>query len=62
MAVTLGCVDNSGGAMSGRYAGHAKIPTVTISAAAPYGAMFGGLVPGFDLSTITVSNAQAWTE
>ena len=62
VTVSLACVDNAGGAMSGRYDGHAKIPTVSISAAAPYGALFGGLVPGFDLNNITVSNAQAWTE
>ena len=62
MTISLRESDNAGGAMSGRYDGHAKIPTVSISAAAPYGALFGGLVPGFDLNNITVSNAQAWTE
>jgi Flp pilus assembly protein TadG len=61
VTVTITCVDNSGGAMSGRYDGYANIPTVTITAAAPYGALFGGLVP-IDLSSLTVSNAQAWTE
>ena len=62
VTVSITCVDNAGGAMGGRYTGFTKIPTVSISAAAPYGALFGGLVPGFDLSSITVSNAQAWTE
>ena len=62
VTVSIACVDNTGGALSGRYTGFTKIPTVSISAAAPYGAMFGGLVPGLDLSSITVTNAQAWTE
>ena len=60
VTVSLACVDNSGGAMSGRYAGYGNIPTVSITAAAPHSALFGDLV-GLDLSTITVSNAQAWT-
>lgn len=62
VTVAVACVDNSSAAMSGRYDGHAKIPTVTITAAAPYGAMFAGIVPGFNLSSITISNAQPWTE
>jgi Flp pilus assembly protein TadG len=61
VTVLINCIDNTA-AFSGRYAGYAKIPTVTITAAAPYGAMFGGLMGGFTLPTITVSNAQPWTE
>lgn len=61
VTVSVACVDNASATYSGRYDGHAKIPTVSISAAAPHGAMFGGLL-GFSLDTITVSNAQAWTE
>lgn len=61
VTVTLTCVDNTAGTLSGRYSGHTKIPTVSITANAPYGAMFGGLV-GLDLDAITISNAQAWTE
>jgi Flp pilus assembly protein TadG len=59
--VSISCVDNSSATYSGRYDGHTKIPTVNISATAPHGALFGGLV-GYSLNTITVSNAQAWTE
>lgn len=62
VTVSISCYDNSGGAMSGRYTGQTEIPIISITAAAPYGALFGGLVPGFDLSAITVTNAQAWTE
>ena len=63
VTVTITCVPNTSGTiMSGRYSGYANVPTVSISAAAPYGALFGGLVPGFDLSSITVTNAQPWTE
>ena len=60
VTVSLACVDTTGGARSGRYAGYGNIPTVSITAAAPHSALFGDLV-GLDLSTITVSNAQAWT-
>ena len=62
VTVAITCVDNTSGAMSGRYAGHTKIPTVTISAAAPYSMIFGGLFGGLTLSAITVDNAQVWTE
>ncbi len=62
VTVTLNCVDNTSGTLQGRYFEHDRIPTVTITAAAPYGALFGGLFPGFNLTSLTVSNAQAWTE
>ena len=61
VTVTPSCVDNTGGAMSGRYAGYTQIPIVTITATPPYTALFADLV-GFELDTISVSNAQAWTE
>ena len=61
VVVAITCIDNSGGAMSGRYGGYAKIPTVSITATAPHGTMFGDLL-GANLNTITVANAQAWTE
>ena len=62
VTVAIACLDNSSVGMSGRYSGYAKVPTVTITAAAPYGMMFGGMFGGFDVPAITVSNAQAWTE
>jgi len=62
VTVTLACIDNTSATLSGRYFEHDRIPTVTITANAPYGALFGGLIPGFNLSGLTVSNAQAWTE
>lgn len=62
VAVSINCVDNSSSTYSGRYESYTRIPTVEITASPPYGAMFAGIVPGFDISSITVSNAQAWTE
>lgn len=56
------CVSNTGGALKGRYLGHTYIPTVKVTAAAPYGVMFGGLLGDLSIDTVSVSNAQAWTE
>ena len=56
------CVSNTGGAMKGRYDGHSYIPTVSVTAAAPYGVLFGGLLGDLSIDTVSVSNNQAWTE
>lgn len=61
VGVSIACVDNSAGDFTGLYTDMGEIPTISISAAAPSGTMFGSLF-GIDLQTITVSNAQPWTE
>lgn len=61
VTVSIACVDNSAGDFTGLYTDTAEIPTISISAAAPSGTLFGGLL-GIDLETITVNNAQPWTE
>lgn len=59
--VQITCVENSGGALAGRYEDYSTIPTVKVIADAPYGALFGGLFPGLTLTSVAVENAQAWT-
>jgi Flp pilus assembly protein TadG len=63
VTVTIDCsYDNSAQTMKGLYTSHANIPTITVTAAAPYGLLFGGLFGGLDIPAVTVSNAQVWTE
>jgi len=64
VTVALACVSKTSGSttFSGRYEGETSIPTVTVTAAAPYGLLFGGLFGGLTIDAVTVSNAQAWTE
>jgi Flp pilus assembly protein TadG len=62
VTVTVTCVDNPGGTTwTGRYKGMTQFPRVTVSAAAPHRTLFGGLLPGLTLNTITVADQQAWT-
>jgi Flp pilus assembly protein TadG len=63
VTVSLGCVSKTSGSMTfgGRYEGEAAIPTVTVTAAAPYDMLFGGLFGDLTIDAVTVSNAQAWT-
>lgn len=63
VTVAIDCsYDNSAQTMKGIYTDHANIPAITVTAAAPYGLLFGGLFGGLDIPTVTVSNAQAWTK
>ena len=63
VTVSLGCVSKTSGSTTfgGRYEGETAIPTVTVTAAAPYGMLFGGLFGDLAIDAVTVSNAQAWT-
>lgn len=63
VTVSLACVSKTSGSVTfgGRYDGQTSIPTVTVTAAAPYGMMFGGLFGDVAVDTISVSNAEAWT-
>ena len=64
VTVAIACVSKTVGTttLGGRYEGETSIPTVTVTAAAPYGLLFGGLFGDLAINAITVSNAQAWTE
>jgi Flp pilus assembly protein TadG len=57
----LSKVTADGTTLSGRYADQDTIPIVTVTANAPYGMMFGGLFGGLDLTTLSITNEQAWT-
>jgi len=63
VTVAIACVSKTVGSttLGGRYEGETSIPTVTVTAAAPYGLLFGGLFGDLEINAITVSNAQAWT-
>jgi len=63
VTVAIDCsYDNSAQTMKGIYSDDANIPAVTVTAAAPYGLLFGGLFGGLDIPAVTVSNAQVWTK
>jgi Flp pilus assembly protein TadG len=63
VTVAIDCsYDNSAATMKGIYTSHANIPAITVTAAAPYGLLFGGLFGGLDIPAVTVSNAQVWTQ
>lgn len=63
VTVAVDCsYDNSARTMKGIYSDDANIPAITVTAAAPYGLMFGGLFGTLDIPAVTVSNAQAWTK
>ncbi|MDP3173181.1 MAG: pilus assembly protein [Phenylobacterium sp.] len=60
--VAVSCVSNSAGTYKGRYADVLNIPTVRVTASAPYAVAFGGLLPSLNITSVSVDNAQAWTE
>lgn len=64
VTISLGCVSKTSGSttFAGRYEGETAIPTVKVTAAAPYGMLFGGLFGNLAINAVTVSNAQAWTQ
>jgi Flp pilus assembly protein TadG len=63
VTVAIDCsYDNSAQTMKGIYSDDANIPAITVTAAAPYGLMFGGLFGDLDIPAVTVSNAQVWTK
>jgi Flp pilus assembly protein TadG len=61
VTVTIDCISNSGATWSGVYKGLATFPRVTVTATAPHSSMIGSLIPGLNVSSITVSEQQAWT-
>jgi hypothetical protein len=56
------CVSNSGGTYKGRYYGMASVPTVKVTATAPYRILFASIVPRMSLTSVATVNAQAWTQ
>ncbi|MGE5566489.1 MAG: TadE/TadG family type IV pilus assembly protein [Parcubacteria group bacterium] len=63
VTVALACVSKTSGTVTfgGRYDGQTAIPTVTVTAAAPYGVMFGGLFGDLTIDAVSVNNAEPWT-
>lgn len=61
VSVDVTCVDNAS-VYLGRYEDVPSIPTVTVTATAPYRTLFTQLLPGIGLDGVTVSNTQTWTE
>ena len=62
VTVAVTCVSNAGATYLGRYEDMANVPTVKVTATAPYQTLFSGLLPGITLNGIAVSNTQTWTE
>jgi Flp pilus assembly protein TadG len=58
--VSVVCQSNS--SFEGLYEGMTDIPTVTVTANAPFQALWASLLPGLGLSQVTVSNSQVWTK
>ncbi len=60
--VTVDCdIDNREGDFIGVYDQMAAVPRVTIRATAPFSALMSDLIP-IDLTSITVSHQEVWTE
>ena len=62
VTITIGCVDNSSATYAGLYSGVSQIPTVTVTAQAPYTSELTTLLPALNLSTITATHSEAWTQ
>jgi len=64
VTVQVTCLDNpaAGVTYAGRYNGMAKIPTVKVTASAPYSILFSSLFPGVNLTSVSTNNAQVWTQ
>lgn len=64
VTVAISCVANptGGTTYAGLYDGLTQIPTVTVTAAAPYTSALTNLLPSLNLSTLTVSHAETWTQ
>lgn len=62
VVIAVSCVTNTTDTYLGRYEDVDQIPTVTVTATAPYQTLFTQLLPGIGLNGVTVSNAQTWTE
>lgn len=61
VSVTLSCMPNPG-TYKGRYADYAQIPSIKVSATVPYSALFNSLIPGLSIGSLTVANAEPYTE
>jgi Flp pilus assembly protein TadG len=61
ITVQVTCVPNTGGAYEGRYEGMAEIPTIKVTASAPYSILFGTFFPDVNLTSVSTANAQVWT-
>jgi len=62
VTVAVTCVSNTGAIYLGRYEDMANVPTVKVTATAPYRTLFTSLLPGISLNGVAVSNTQSWTE
>jgi Flp pilus assembly protein TadG len=63
VTVQVTCISNpSGNTYQGRYNGMAQIPTIKVTAAAPYSILFGTFFPSVNLTSVSTANAQVWTQ
>lgn len=62
IAISYGCVGNSGATYSGVYEDAATIPTVTVTVNAPYQTALQSLLPSLAINGLTVAHSETWTE
>ena len=53
---------SSTGTFSGRYEGFDKIPRITVRGFPGFSSVLSGLIPGFEVSSVSVTHSEAWTE
>jgi Flp pilus assembly protein TadG len=62
IAISASCLDNTGATYSGSFEGISQIPSIQVTATAPFNSLFAGLFPGIDIGAFTVSHEQVWSQ